>query len=71
MKRLTSEVTARAGWLRDCGLFAGLDDADLAAVAEVCGNPGYIVPYAIALLCAFVGMHALWARVRVRVRRDA
>ena len=32
MKRLTSEVTARAGWLRDCGLFAGLDDADLAAV---------------------------------------
>lgn len=43
----------------------------LVAVAEVCGNPGYIVPYAIALLCAFVGMHALWARARVRVRRDA
>ncbi len=41
MKRLTSEVTARADWLRDCGLFAGLDDADLAAVAEVCGLRQY------------------------------
>ena len=39
------------------------DGSPLVAVASVFGNPGYLVPYAAALVGSFVAMHVIWERV--------
>lgn len=33
----------------------------LVAIAKTCGNPGYLVPYALLVLAACLAMHAVWA----------